>query len=151
MDRTIRYLYTYIDELRDTLLIECSKEEAYKYGTIKEWKTINNSINRLEHKVKRLQKQTTERNYDFLDNILDVLLLCLPIFFLVVEHVCTFGLVCLAVYYISHWLGVEFSLLFATILWLLFSIVFWACVKSPAASDLMIRCGGILYDEEKPN
>lgn len=130
MDRMIRGLYSYTDELRQALLLECSKEDAYKYGTIKEWKAINNSINRLERKVKRLQKQTTERNYDFLYDILYVLLLCLPVFFWVVKHVCTYGLVCLAVYYVSQWLGAEFSLLFATVIWLLFSIACWACRKT---------------------
>lgn len=77
------------DDLQDALLIECSKDEAKQYGTLKEWKKINKSastlkkvINKANKKVNKIYGQSVSA-YEL--KVLDVIIMLLPFFFRVME------------------------------------------------------------------
>ena len=43
----------YVQELRYALELECSRKEAYTYGTLREWKSIDGKIRKMERNFAR--------------------------------------------------------------------------------------------------
>lgn len=79
MDRQIEKLLAYTEDLKQALSLECSKEEAKKYGTVREWNAINRNIKRLERKIRPLQDH--EKTYYGNGSLLYVTILCLNVLF----------------------------------------------------------------------
>ena len=51
-EKTTAYAY----DLQSALALECSREDAKRMGTLKEWKTINRKVQKLLRKSKRLEQ-----------------------------------------------------------------------------------------------
>lgn len=127
MDKQIEKLLAYTEELKQSLNLECSKEEAQNYGTFREWNSINRNIKRLERKIRPLQDR--EKTFYGDDSLLYVTALCLTVLLWITKLVYIFGLVYIALYFVSFQIGIEFSMVAAIIVWLvlcgLISICKW--------------------------
>lgn len=130
MDKQIEKLLIYTDELKQALVLECSKEEARKYGSVQEWNEVNRGIKRLERKINTLQKHEKPSYGDGWYNVLYALVCCLPIFFFIVKLICILGLVCISLYYISLGIGMEFSIATAISVWLVVCAIMCICEQT---------------------
>lgn len=55
MNRIVGWLTAYTRDLQSALELECSREDAVKLGTIKEWKAIDQKIQNLLRRSKKLE------------------------------------------------------------------------------------------------
>lgn len=55
MDRTMKKLREYPQDLRSVLELECSREDAKAFGTLREWKSIDRKIRKIERKTRQFQ------------------------------------------------------------------------------------------------
>lgn len=55
MNRIIHGLTAYARDLQSALFLECSREDAVKMGTIREWKAINQKIQGLIRRSEKLE------------------------------------------------------------------------------------------------
>lgn len=125
MDRQIEKLLAYTEDLKQALSLECSKEEAQKYGTVQEWNAINRNIKRLKRKIRPLQDREKTCCGD--GGLLYVTVLSLTVLFWFTKLVCTFGFVYISLYFISLKIGIEFSMAAAIIVWLVLCGVIGIC------------------------
>lgn len=56
MNRTAEKTTAYAYDLQSALALECSREDAKRMGTLKEWKEINRKVQKLLRKSKRLER-----------------------------------------------------------------------------------------------
>ncbi|MCI8472540.1 MAG: hypothetical protein HFE65_05495 [Clostridiales bacterium] len=127
MDRQIEKLLAYTEDLKQALSLECSKEEAKKYGTVREWNAINRNIKRLKRKIRPLQDREKTCCGD--GSLLYVTVLCLTVLLWITKLVCTFGLVCIVLYLVSLKIGIAFSLTTAIAIWFVLCIVYCICKR----------------------
>lgn len=130
MDKQIEKLLIYTDELKQALVLECSKEEARKYGSVQEWNEINRKIKRLERKINALQEREKASCRDGWYDVLYALICCLPIFFFIVKLICILGLVCIFLYYMSLGIGIKFSITTAIGVWIVICAIMCFCERT---------------------
>lgn len=56
MNRIVFNLKAYAYDLQSALELECSREDAVKMGTIKEWKAIDKKVQNLLYRSKKLEQ-----------------------------------------------------------------------------------------------
>ncbi len=126
MDRTIKKLREYTKDLRSVLELECSREDARAYGSLKEWKSIDRRIRRIEKKTRRFQSSLAKesRNQkDVRENIKYALVLSLPFLVILLKAVVDIGIVALAVYLAFNWMDKPFSVPIVVAVWIVIEVV----------------------------
>lgn len=126
MDRTLKNLREYTQDLRTVLELECSREDAKVYGTLREWKAIDRKIRSIERKTRRFQNSLAKeaRNQrDICDNIKYALVLCLPFLMLLLKAAFDIGIVALAVYLALNWMDKPFSVPVVVAVWIVIEAV----------------------------
>lgn len=121
MEKIIRELTGYASDLRSSLMLECSREEAKAYGTLKEWKAADREIRRTERNVHRFQKKMrkeTRSKANVKSDLRYYLLLCLPFLFLLLKAAFDIAVVALGVYVAANWLDKPFSIPLVLAVWL---------------------------------
>ena len=63
MNRTTEKVTAYAYDLQSALALECSREDAKRLGTLKEWKAINRKVQKLLRKSKRLERHIATESY----------------------------------------------------------------------------------------
>lgn len=126
MDRTIKELREYTQDLRSVLELECSREDARAYGTLREWKSIDRRIRRIERKTRRFQSSLAKesRNQkDVRENIKYALVLSLPFLVILLKAVVDIGIVALVVYLALNWMDKPFSVPIVVVMWIVIEVV----------------------------
>lgn len=121
MDRTIKKLREYAQDLRSVLELECSREDARAYGTLKEWKAIDRRIRRIERKTRQFQRSLAKESRNLKDvreNIKYALVLSLPFLVILLKAVVDICIVALAVYLALNWMDKPFSVPVVVAVWI---------------------------------
>ena len=109
----------YVQELRYALELECSRKEAYTYGTLREWKSIDGKIRKTERNFARFlrsNKSLAKTKGDFKEM---VKCLSVPFLLLLLKSAVDIAIAFLAAFAASRLLGKQFS----------FVIAAWLAVK----------------------
>ena len=121
-ERTTAYAY----DLQSALALECSREDAKRMGTLKEWKTINRKVQKLLRKSKRLEQyiNVSSRTWqDVKDNLSLVGYIALALFLALPRLVLEFAVAALGVLLVTKMIGVSFSFPAATIVWIVYEVI----------------------------
>ena len=121
-EKTTAYAY----DLQSALALECSREDAKRMGTLKEWKTINRKVQKLLRKSKRLEQyiNVSSRTWqDVKDNLSLVGYIALALFLALPRLVLEFAVAALGVLLVTKMIGVSFSFPAATIVWIVYEVI----------------------------
>ena len=108
----------YVQELRYALELECSRKEAYTYGTLREWKSIDGKIRKTERNFARFlrsNKSLAKTKGDFMEM---VKCLSVPFLLLLLKSAVDIAIAFLAAFAASRLLGKQFSFLIVIAAWL---------------------------------
>ena len=98
--------------------LECSRKEAYTYGTLREWKSIDGKIRKTERNFARLlrsNKSLAKTKGDFKEM---VKCLSVPFLLLLLKSAVDIAIAFLAAFAASRLLGKQFSFLIVIAAWL---------------------------------
>lgn len=126
MDRTMKKLREYPQDLRSVLELECSREDAKAFGTLREWKSIDRKIRKIERKTRQFQNslvRESRNQKDVRENIKYALVLCLPFLMLLLKAIVDIGFVALAVYLALRWMDKPFSVPTVIAVWIVIEVV----------------------------
>ena len=126
MNRTAEKTTAYAYDMQSALALECSREDAKRLGTLKEWKTINHKVQKLLRKSKRLERyiNASSRTWqDIKDNLSLIGYIALAVFLALPRLVLEFAVVALGVLLITKMIGVSFSFQAAAIVWLVYEVI----------------------------
>ena len=126
MNRTAEKTTAYAYDLQSALALECSREDAKRMGTLKEWKTINRKVQKLLRKSKRLEQyiNVSSRTWqDVKDNLSLVGYIALALFLALPRLVLEFAVAALGVLLVTKMIGVSFSFPAATIVWIVYEVI----------------------------
>ena len=121
-EKTTAYAY----DLQAALALECSREDAKRMGTLKEWKTINRKVQKLLRKSKRLEQYINVSSrtwHDVKDNLSLVGYIALALFLVLPRLVLEFAVAALGVLLVTKMIGVSFSFSAATIVWIVYEVI----------------------------
>lgn len=126
MNRIAEKTTAYAYDLQSALALECSREDAKRMGTLKEWKTINRKVQKLLRKSKRLEQyiNVSSRTWqDVKDNLSFVGYIALALFLALPRLVLEFAVAALGVLLVTKMIGVSFSFPAATIVWIVYEVI----------------------------
>lgn len=126
MNRIAEKTTAYAYDLQSALALECSREDAQRMGTLKEWKTINRKVQKLLRKSKRLEQyiNVSSRTWqDVKDNLSLVGYIALALFLALPRLVLEFAVAALGVLLVTKMIGVSFSFSAATIVWIVYEVI----------------------------
>ena len=126
MNRIAEKTTAYAYDLQSALALECSREDAKRIGTLKEWKTINRKVQKLLRKSKRLEQyiNVSSRTWqDVKDNLSLVGYIALALFLALPRFVLEFSVAALGVLLVTKMIGVSFSFPAATIVWIIYEVI----------------------------
>lgn len=126
MNRIAEKTTAYAYDLQSALALECSREDAKRMGTLKEWKTINRKVQKLLRKSKRLEQyiNVSSRTWqDVKDNLSLVGYIALALFLALPRLVLEFAVAALGVLLVTKKIGVSFSFSAATIVWIVYVVI----------------------------
>ena len=126
MNRIAEKTTTYAYDLQSALALECSREDAKRMGTLKEWKTINRKVQKLLRKSKRLEQyiNVSSRTWqDVKDNLSLVGYIALALFLALPRLVLEFAVAALGVLLVTKMIGVSFSFPAAAIVWIVYEVI----------------------------
>ena len=126
MNRIAEKTTAYAYDLQSALALECSREDAKRMGTLKEWKTINRKVQKLLRKSKRLEQyiNVSSRTWqDVKDNLSLVGYIALALFLALPRLVLEFAVAALGVLLVTKMIGVSFSFPAATIVWIVYEVI----------------------------
>lgn len=126
MNRIAEKTTAYTYDLQSALALECSREDAKRMGTLKEWKTINRKVQKLLRKSKRLEQyiNVSSRTWqDVKDNLSLVGYIALALFLALPRLVLEFAVAALGVLLVTKMIGVSFSFPAATIVWIVYEVI----------------------------
>ena len=126
MNRIAEKTTAYAYDLQSALALECSREDAKRMGTLKEWKTINRKVQKLLRKSKRLEQyiNVSSRTWqDVKDNLSLVGYIALALFLALPRFVLEFAVAALGVLLVTKMIGVSFSFPAATIVWIIYEVI----------------------------
>ena len=126
MNRIAEKTTAYAYDLQSALALECSREDAKRMGTLKEWKTINRKVQKLLRKSKRLEQyiNVSSRTWqDVKDNLSLVGYIALALFLALPRLVLEFAVAALGVLLVTKMIGVSFSFPAAAIVWIVYEVI----------------------------
>ena len=135
MNRTAEKTTAYAYDLQSALALECSREDAKRMGTLKEWKEINRKVQKLLRKSKRLERyinassktwQDVKDNLSLIGYIALAVFLALPRLVLdlaLPRLVLDLAVAALGVLLVTKKIGVSFSFPAAAIVWLVYEVI----------------------------
>ncbi len=126
MNRTAEKTTAYAYDLQSALALECSREDAKRMGTLKEWKGINRKVQKLLRRSKRLERHinVSSRTWqDVKDNLSLVGYTALAVFLALPRLILEFAVAVLGVLLVTKMIGVSFSFLAAAIMWLVYEVI----------------------------
>ncbi len=126
MDMTMKKLQGHTQDLRSVLELKCSREDAKGFGTLREWKSIDRKIRKIERKVRSFQNslvRESRNQKEVCENIKYALVLCLPFLMALLKAIIDFGFVALAVYLVLNWIHKPFSVPAVVAVWIVIEVV----------------------------
>lgn len=126
MIRTAEKTTAYAYDLQSALALECSREEAKRNGTLREWKGINRKVQNLIRKSKCLERHinTSSRTWhDVKDNLSLAGYIALAVFLALPRLILEFAVAVLGVLLVTKMIGVSFSFPAAAIVWLVYEVI----------------------------
>lgn len=126
MNRTAEKTTAYAYDLQSALALECSREDAKRNGTLREWKTINRKVQKLLRKSKRLERyinassktwQTAKDDLSLAGYIALAVFLALPRLGLEIT------VAALVALFVTKMIGVSFSFPAIVIVWLVYEVI----------------------------
>ncbi len=126
MNRTAEKTTAYAYDLQSALALECSREDAKRNGTLREWKTINRKVRKLLRKSKRLERyinassktwQTAKDDLSLAGYIALAVFLALPRLGLEIT------VAALVALFVTKMIGVSFSFPAIVIVWLVYEVI----------------------------
>lgn len=127
MDKTMENIKEKLYELHLSLILECSREDAKQYGTLKEWKKINRRVLRLEQAARKMTKSISDvskNKEDILDDKKHALLCMLPFVLIIVRFGVLLGCVCLVYYFLELIVGKPFSFITALVACIIIQLLY---------------------------
>lgn len=126
MNRTAEKTTAYAYDLQSALALECSREDAKRNGTLREWKTINRKVQKLLRKSKRLERyiNASSRTWqDTKDNLSLIGYIALAVFLALPRLILELAVAALGVLLVTKMIGVSFSFPAAAIVWLVYEVI----------------------------
>lgn len=126
MNRTAEKTTAYAYDLQSALALECSREDAKRNGTLREWKTINRKVQKLLRKSKRLERyiNASSRTWqDTKDNLSLIGYIALAVFLALPRLILELAVTALGVLLVTKMIGVSFSFPAAAIVWLVYEVI----------------------------
>ena len=126
MNRTAEKTTAYAYDLQSALTLECSREDAKRMGTLKEWKEINRKVQKLLRRSKRLERHinASSRTWqDVKDNLSLIGYIALAVFLALPRLVLELAVAALGVLLVTKMIGVSFSFPAAAIVWLVYEVI----------------------------
>ena len=121
-EKTTAYAY----DLQSALALECSREDAKRMGTLKEWKTINRKVQKLLRKSKRLEQyiNVSSRTWqDVKDNLSLVGYIALALFLALPRLILEFAVVALGILLVTKMIDISFSFTATATVWLVYEVI----------------------------
>ena len=126
MNRTAEKTTVYAYDLQSALALECSREDAKRMGTLKEWKNINHKVQKLLRRSKRLERyiNASSRTWqDTKDNLSLIGYIALAVFLALPRLILELAVAALGVLLVTKMIGVSFSFPAAAIVWLVYEVI----------------------------
>ena len=126
MNRTAEKTTAYAYDLQSALALECSREDAKRMGTLKEWKEINRKVQKLLRKSKRLERYINASSktwQDVKDNLSLIGYIALAVFLALPRLVLDLAVAALGVLIVTKMIGVSFSFPAVAIVWLVYEVI----------------------------
>lgn len=126
MNRTAEKTTAYAYDLQSVLALECSREDAKRNGTLREWKTINRKVQKLLRRSKRLERyiNASSRTWqNTKDELSPAGYIALAVFLALPRLGLEFTLAALGVLFVTKMIGVTFSLPAIAIVWLVYEVI----------------------------
>ena len=126
MNRTAEKTTAYAYDLQSALALECSREDAKRMGTLKEWKEINRRVQKLLRRSKHLERyiNASSRTWqDTKDNLSLIGYIALAVFLALPRLILEFAAAALGVLLVTKMIGVSFSFPAAAIVWLVYEVI----------------------------
>lgn len=126
MNRTAEKTTAYAYDLQSALALECSREDAKRNGTLREWKTINRKVQKLLRRSKRLERyiNASSRTWqDTKDNLSLIGYIALAVFLALPRLILELAVAALGVLLVAKMIGVSFSFPAAAIVWLVYEVI----------------------------
>lgn len=126
MNRTAEKTTAYAYDLQSALALECSREDAKRNGTLREWKTINRKVQKLLRKSKRLERyiNASSRTWqDTKDNLSLIGYIALAVFLALPRLILELAVAALGVLLVTKIIGVSFSFPASAIVWLVYEVI----------------------------
>lgn len=126
MNRTAEKTTAYAYDLQSALALECSREDAKRNGTLREWKTINRKVQKLLRRSKRLEwyiNASSRTWQDTKDNLSLIGYIALAVFLALPRLILELAVAALGVLLVTKMIGVSFSFPAAAIVWLVYEVI----------------------------
>ena len=126
MNRTAEKTTVYAYDLQSALALECSREDAKRLGTLKEWKNINHKVQKLLRRSKRLERyiNASSRTWQGAkDNLSLIGYVALAVFLALPRLVLDLAVAALGVLLVTKMIGVSFSFPAAASVWLVYEVI----------------------------
>ena len=126
MNRTAEKTTAYAYDLQSALALECSREDAKRMGTLKEWKEINRRVQKLLRRSKHLERNinASSRTWqDTKDNLSLIGYIALAVFLALPRLILELAVAALGVLLVTKMIGVSFSFPAAAIVWLVYEVI----------------------------
>lgn len=126
MNRTAEKTTAYAYDLQSALALECSREDAKRMGTLKEWKEINRKVQKLLRRSKRLEwyiNASSRTWQDTKDNLSLIGYIALAVFLALPRLILELAVAALGVLLVTKMIGVSFSFPAAAIVWLVYEVI----------------------------
>ena len=126
MNRTAEKTTAYAYDLQSALALECSREDAKRNGTLREWKTINRKVQKLLRRSKRFERyiNASSRTWqDTKDNLSLIGYIALAVFLALPRLILELAVAALGVLLVTKMIGVSFSFPAAAIVWLVYEVI----------------------------
>ena len=126
MNRTAEKTTAYAYDLQSALALECSREDAKRMGTLKEWKEINRKVQKLLRRSKRLEwyiNASSRTWQDTKDNLSLIGYIALAVFLALPRLILELAVAALGVLLVAKMIGVSFSFPAAAIVWLVYEVI----------------------------
>ena len=126
MNRTAEKTTVYAYDLQSALALECSREDAKRLGTLKEWKNINHKVQKLLRISKRLERyiNASSRTWQGAkDNLSLIGYVALAVFLALPRLVLDLAVAALGVLLVTKMIGVSFSFPAAASVWLVYEVI----------------------------
>lgn len=126
MNRTAEKATAYAYDLQSALALECSREDAKRMGTLKEWKEINRKVQKLLRRSKRLERyiNASSRTWqDTKDNLSLIGYIALAVFLALPRLILELAVAALGVLLFTKMIDISFSFPAAAIVWLVYKVI----------------------------